>query len=922
MKKYNLLLPKTNFNERVDWKTHQNNILNYWNTIEINKIITQKQKKLLKTFILHLGPPYATGDLHKGHLLNYIIKNFAIRGFNNLGYQVIARQGWDCHGLPIEMKVESLYKNPNDPLFSLIRQEISDNPIIQFRKDCKNFANYWINIQKESLKLLGFAGSIDDYYTTMDSTSQNFIIGGFLKMIENNWVSRKKKVSMWSTVEKTTLSDAEIQYKDDHISHSVYFVTRITKCPLLPQLENKFMTVWTTTPWTLPGNNGYAYHKDLTYQLIQWNMFVFIAEKSLVSDICKKILTYNNIETTYEPQILLEFKGFQMEGSLAEHPIWKHDVPIVYGDFVGGVDENNNRIGEKGTGFVHIAGAHGIDDFNLSVQHKMEIIDWLDEEGYYIDNMKDLGGINALKDQHYVIELLGTKLLASEKYKHRYPYSERGKNPIIFKLSYQWFIDIDNSGIRQKAQQAVENVQWIPGSGKNRMLGMLKTRKEWVLSRQRTWGTPITWFYHKITGEILEYTNHYGPLIVNNIINTIKEKSYDFWYDNCDEVINKTILPIDLQKDYKPCKDIMDVWFESGMSHDYVVRKSNKDIIADLYIEGSDQHRGWFQSSLLTSISLYNNAPYKTVLTHGFVLDEKRQKMSKSLGNVVSLRDCCENIGCDVMSIWVAMADFTEEISFNENIINISKEIYTSIRNRCKFLLAVLNDNIIDNEAQEYQPLDQYILAKINYLHYEINKKIMEYDFRNAFILLYDFCNNDLSKLYFVYSKDIIYCDEKNSNKRKSILNIMNTILNFIMFHGRVFLPFLMEDVFLTYKNQNKNINNFSVMELDFYINDNWQNNNIIDEITSGLQEANGIMNIVEQAIKEGIIKNKSEAVVFTNFKNKKNILLDICKIADLQLGDNKVVVTNKNKCHRCWNYIIENNDELCNRCHLIENNI
>jgi isoleucyl-tRNA synthetase len=919
MAKYNLLLPKTSFSERVQWMDHQKKILDHWDTIEVKKLIQDKQKNYIQQFILHLGPPYATGDLHKGHLLNSILKNFAIRSFQNLGYKVLARQGWDCHGLPIEMKVEALYKNPTDPLFKVIRpnDNLNSNPVVQFRQDCKNFANHWINIQKESLKILGFAGDVDNYYTTMDPQSQLSIIKGFLHMVSNDWVYRKKKVSMWSTVEKTTLSDAEIQYKDDHISQSVYFVTRITKCPQLPALENKFMTVWTTTPWTLPGNNGYAFHNQLTYQLIQWGIFVFIAEKSLVNEICKKILNYTAIETENTPEVLLEFQGSQLEGSLAEHPIGKYDVPLVHGDFVGGVDENGHQIGEKGTGLVHIAGAHGVDDFNLSVAHGMDINDWLDEEGFYKENMEYLGGINALQDQEPVINLLGTKLLVREKYKHRYPYSERGKNPIIFKLSYQWFIEIDESKIREKAQKAADLVHWIPATGKNRMQGMLKTRKEWVLSRQRWWGTPLTWFYHKDTGDILKCDKNTTQLIIDNILRVTAQESYDFWYKNDNKTICEALLPSHLAPDYLPCKDIMDVWFESGMTHDYVIRQGKSEPVADLYIEGSDQHRGWFQSSLLTSVAIYNNAPYKTVLTHGFVLDEKRQKMSKSLGNVVSLRDCCDHIGSDVMAIWVAMADFTDEICFSENIINTAKDIYTSIRNRCKFLLAVLNGNHGHWESIDEKlchPLDLYILASLNGVHNNINNKLKAYDFRGGFMELNQFCNEDLSKIYFIYVKDVLYCDEKNSPRRLNILKILNRILKMVIHHGKVFLPFLMEDTFLTYKSENEEILPQSNWLMDSFVTESWwENGDILKKMDQCLFMANGVMTMVEQAIKNGIIKNKSEAIVGFDTQGMDNILMELCKVAGF--GGTGVALTDKKKCDRCWNYVIENDDVLCHRC-------
>jgi isoleucyl-tRNA synthetase len=923
-KKYTLHLPSTSFKERIIFEDQQKSILDHWEENNLKTIRKEKQKKYIKKFILHLGPPYATGDLHKGHLLNSILKNFAIRSHENLDFQVEARQGWDCHGLPIEMKVEALKKNPQDPLYSLVIDENSqENPIINFRKSCKKFAEYWINIQKESLKILGFAGDLDNYYTTMEKSSQLSIIGGFLKLITKNWVYRKKKVSMWSTVEKTTLSDAEIQYKDDHTSTSVYFVSRITKCPLLPALENNFITIWTTTPWTLPGNNGYAYHNDLTYQWIRWGMFMFIAEKSLVQDICKKILFHHNIETDHTPEVLLEFQGNQLAGSLAEHPIWKHDVPMVHGDFVGGVDENGHRIGEKGTGIVHIAGAHGIDDFNLSILHNMDIRDWLDENGFYIKDMADLGGLNCLKDPQPVIDLLGTKLLVQEKYSHRYPYSERGKNPIIFKLSYQWFIEIDNSQIRCKSMEAAEKVHWIPSTGKNRMEGMLKTRKEWVLSRQRYWGTPITWFYHKITGDILPYDDEYGPKIVANIMKLIDDKSYDYWYEKDNATLAQQLLPSHWAHDYIPCRDIMDVWFESGMSHDYVVRHGDKNIIPDLYIEGSDQHRGWFQSSLLSSIGLYDNAPYKTVLTHGFVLDEKRQKMSKSLGNVISLRDCCNKIGSDVMNIWVAMADFTEEICFSEHIINIAKDMYNSIRNRCKFLLAVLNGNDdhwhpLDNDL--LSPLDEYILAKIYDTHHKINEKLSQYDFRHSFMMFNEFCNEDLSKIYFIYIKDILYCDSVDNPRRKNILKIINRILKFIIHHGKVFLPFLMEEVNIIYQKENKETClSPSVFGLDnFKPEESWNNPSALKNMEIYLEEANKIMTIVENGIKNGVIKNKSEAQVKFSTENS-GILLELCKIAAIVNEGPEITVTSKKKCDRCWNYVIVNDDILCPRCYDVE---
>ena len=533
--------------------------------------------------------------------------------------------------------------------------------------------------------------------------------------------------------------------------------------------------------------------------------------------------------------------------------------------------------------------------------------------------------------------------MVKEKYQHRYPYSDRGKNPIIFKLTAQWFIDIDNSGIRQKAMEETEHTMWIPDTGKNRMLGMLKTRKEWLLSRQRMWGVPIMWFIKKDSGEVLLLPLKEMEEITEKILDKLSKESYDFWYSTPLEELSSLFLPQEMAREYVASMDIFDVWFESGMVHDYVGNRHDQNQVADIYIEGSDQHRGWFQSSLLTSVALYNKAPYKTVMTHGFVLDEKGAKMSKSLGNTQSMEECISNFGNDVMRLWVVSSDFTEEIRFGSNSMERSREIYQTIRNRFKFLLAVLNGQKQESFMVENMPfLEQYILAKIFSLQEQINKKIGLYLYREIFTLIMDFLNHDLSKLYFFCRKDTLYCDSENNINRIMTIYTMHIILTFLLYNFSFIIPFLTEEIFTVYNREclEKQLYQFESVHLmdQFIPHFTWENPSVMEKMEKIEKIGNQIMPKVEIAIKNHLITTPSEAVIHfenNNFVHEnKKILIEIYKMADFvtqsnlqsnseeKIGENHIIdpeilvsKTKKDKCERCWNFVIDNYETLCPRC-------
>lgn len=898
-----VLLPKTKFSMQGNLLEKDKNMIEFWRNINV----FEKKRKLFENkeiFSLHMGPPYSNGHLHLGHLMNLILKDFVIRSQFCLGKNVKAKLGWDCHGLPIELKVEAEMKN--------LGKEIDS--ILEVRERCLEFAKKWLEIQKSEIESLGVFADYKNYYTTLQKEAQLSITKALIDLNMSGHIYRQRKPVMWSTVEQTTLSDAEINYKN-HVSQSIFFASRITKMPNFPEITNLFLAVWTTTPWTLPGNLAYAYNKDIEYCVVQFGIFKCIVAKECVERLKDKLEFFQGVSIS-EVKILQTFKGSLFEGGFCEQPVYRFEVPLLHGDHVNI---------EMGTGIVHTAPAHGLEDYIMCKKYNIDPVDYVDDFGFYTQETPEIAGLNIFKDQQKVIALLGDLLLSQEDYSHDYPYSERGKNPIIFKLSYQWFIDIDNSGIREQCLKTIPGVRWIPAEGEKRLSSMITTRPDWCISRQRLWGVPIPLFFHKKTGKILK-----DEEVNRRIEEKIKEEGYSFWYIDAFQV-----LPEHLQGEYEFSYNIVDVWFESGMTHDYVLGHEQ----ANLYLEGSDQHRGWFQSSIMTSVFFNGLPPYKEVLTHGFLLDQKGYKMSKSLGNVISLDDCKERYGNDILRIWVANADYTKDIRIGYEILDKQVDVYRKIRNTIRFILGITSSsnekekkNIYNLNYDKIDFLDKWILAKIYELNENISSALSKHEFKNTFLLIFDFCVKDLSAMYLDICKDTLYCDHINNERRQAVVKILCIVRDFLLFYLRIFIPTTAEDAFLSMIEESETYwNKYESIFLvdDFEVSEVWKNEEILLKVQKAREYNENILRIIEEERQKGnVTSNMSVKLTIKNddfLSDNNNIeliktILMVEEISVVSNMENSLLVekTTKNRCERCRKFNIINESIVCERCSMV----
>lgn len=791
--KNTLLLPHTALSMKGNLPTLDVKILEYWKNIDLNQLIWDKNRDQTP-FIVHQGPPFATGILHTGHLLNLLLKDLIIRSQHLLGKNIYTKMGWDCHGLPIETKViEQMKKN----------KESTYNPE-EFREKCRVFAETHLQYQKTEMEMLGFIGDFKKYYTTMDRSAQLSITDGLLKLLEKDCIYRGKRIVIWSLSEKTTLAEAEIEYKD-HKSKSIYFLGRIKDCPKNPTLNDVFFVVWTTTSWTLPGNLAYGFNKNITYTIVTMGIFKFIIKKKDWKEFCEVLgnkMTHGDFDRNYVNE---DISGDVFEGARAMHPLYDKDVPMIHGDFV---------TEDKGTGIVHLAPAHGEEDYNLCKKNNINPVDYVDNDGFY-DNAPFLPKVHIYDSYDKICELLNDRFLFMEEILHRYPYSSRGKTPIIYKLSEQWFISLDKSGMRQDSLKALESVNFY--SGKDRLKKMIENRMDWCISRQRTWGIPIPFFYHKKTQEVL-----INMEVNKKILHFIKTEGYNFWYKK--DPIH--LLPVELQEDYTFSHEIVDVWFESGMTHDYVLG----DQQADVYLEGSDQSRGWFQSSLLISAFLKKQSPYKQLITHGFIIDNNKNKMSKSIGNVVFLKDFVKKYGNDVLRLWVINSDFYGDVQINESILENCGNEYRKIRNTLKFIMGVLNGydhNTFDINQEDLKrnfcSRERWLLYVTSKLNNDLKDLATNLDIRGMYKKLFDFCNKDLSQFYLDIIKPILYNYPKNDPVRMSILYCLSIVKKVLLRSLAVIIPCTSEEVFLLSQKEQKNFYNdiksvhlLPILDIDF----------------------------------------------------------------------------------------------------------
>ena len=779
MSKENLHLPKTAFSMKADLPKKEPEILKKWEEEKLFNQIRESSKGKEK-FILHDGPPYANGHIHMGTALNKILKDMITRFHQMNGKDSVYVPGWDCHGLPIEWKIEEEYKKN--------KKNKDEVPIKDFRKECRDFAKKWIDVHINEFKRLGVVGDFENYYTTMSFEAEAQIVRELGKFLLDGSLYQGFKPVFWSTVEKTALADAEVEYQD-HTSNTIYVAFKVKKTNK-DFLKDANVIIWTTTPWTIPANKALAFNNSIEYSVVEIKNLENFSESKIVvaSNLLEAVLKSCGIENY---KVLKTFQGSEFEGTVCHHPFEKlgftFDVPMLEARFV---------TLEQGTGIVHCAPSHGPDDYNLCLKHNIPSKYTVDDAGYYTEEIPYFTKTHVFKADPIVIDKLKEekKLLKNDKLQHSYPHSWRSKAPLIYRATPQWFISMEKNSLRDNAIKSIGETTFYPAKGKERLLSMIEGRPDWCVSRQRSWGVPLPIFINKKTNEPLK-----DQKVIDRIASIYEKEGSDCWFTDDP----KRFLGEDYDvNDYKKLTDIVEVWFDSGCTHTFVLEK-RKDLKwpADMYLEGSDQHRGWFHSSLLESSGTRGRAPFNSILSHGFVVDGKGMKMSKSAGNVISPDDILKNYGADILRAWVASSDYAEDLRIDKTILSHHAESYRKIRNTFRFILGNIQDKFEKEDfnkikLDELEELEKYILNKLFSLGQAVQSNLENYNFHKLYRELLNFCTLDLSSFYFDIRKDVLYCDDLQSTKRKNCVKVLNIILECLLKWFAPILSFTTDEIY------------------------------------------------------------------------------------------------------------------------------
>ncbi|MGH6897273.1 MAG: isoleucine--tRNA ligase [Geminicoccaceae bacterium] len=777
-----VFLPKTAFPMRASLPAREPEILERWERQGIYRRLRASAAGREK-FILHDGPPYANGHLHMGTALNKILKDVVNRSQQMLGKDAVYVPGWDCHGLPIEWQIEQRYRQAG--------KDKDVVPIAEFRRECREFAEHWIDVQRAEFKRLGVVGDWEHPYTTMEYQAEAGIFRELAKFLLSGQLYRGKKSVMWSVVEKTALAEAEVEYRD-HTSTTI-----IVRFPVVeaarPELAGASVLIWTTTPWTMPGNRAVAYGADVDYRVIE----VTDAADGALARVGEKLVLASALVDSVAAQAkisgyrtIAEFPGRALAGTTLQHPLhgmgYDFAVPLLAADFVDTA---------QGTGLVHVAPSHGADDFELGAKHGLEVPDAVAEDGRYTDAVPRFAGIHVFEAAEPVIGALRETgaLLARGKLVHSYPHSWRSKAPLIFRATPQWFIPMDGAGrLREKALAAIDATRWVPPQGRNRIRGMVETRPDWCISRQRAWGVPIAVFVHRDTGEVLR-----NAAVVERIAAAFERHGTDAWYTTDPA---QFLGPGRDPRDFEQVMDIVDVWFESGSTHATVLeQRPDLRWPATLYLEGSDQHRGWFHSSLLESCGTRGRAPYDAVLTHGFVVDAEGRKMSKSQGNVIAPQDLMKTMGADILRLWTVSADYAEDVRIGDEILAGQADAYRRLRNTLRFLLGNLAD-FREAERLPYEEmpeLERWVLHRLGELDRLVRETNEAFDYPRLYSALHNFCATDLSAFYFDVRKDSLYCDRQGSSRRRAARTVLDQLFGCLTAWLAPVLVFTAEEAWL-----------------------------------------------------------------------------------------------------------------------------
>ena len=940
-----VFLPSTSFPMRGRLPQREPEILERWKKIGLDEaIIRQSDQRVLegkKVFTLHDGPPYANGHLHIGHALNKIIKDVINRSHRMNGEVVRYIPGWDCHGLPIEWKVEEKYRKAG--------KNKDDIPVLQFRAECRSYAQNWLSIQSSEFQRLGVQAEWDHRYATMDFSSEAAIVEEIGRFLLNGSLYRGLRPVMWSPVEKTALDEAEIEYHD-HTSTTIFVAFPFVKDPT-PQhlLENVSAVIWTTTPWTIPANRAIAYNNDITYQIISVKA---VNADSHVSIGANFLIAQDLLTSFCEQAGITEFKeeasleGNALAGAVAAHPLrgkgYDFDVPLLAGEFV---------TTEAGTGLVHCAPAHGEDDFYLCQQHQIGVTEYVEDDGRYASDVPLFAGIHVFKAAEPVCEELNlsrdearnankpfTGLVAQSSIVHSYPHSWRSRAPIIYRATPQWFIAMDdNRKIRENALSILEDVTFVPAQIRNRLTSMIASRPDWCISRQRAWGVPIAVFVNKATREVLRDAE-----VMQRIVEAFKKEGADAWYNSSS---SRFLGENYNSEEYEQVFDIVDVWFESGSTHAFVLGRDKLDFPADLYLEGSDQHRGWFQSSLLECVGTRGVAPYKAIVTNGFVMDEQGRKMSKSLGNVIAPQNVNDEFGADILRLWVMNSDTNEDLRIGKEILKQQGELYRRLRNTLRWVLGGL-EGFSDKEKLDYEDLpelEQWVLHRIYEMNQVIQKAIHTHEWVGVYPALHYFCTSDLSAFYFDIRKDSLYCDKKENIRRRAVRTVLDVLHRCLCTWLAPVLCFTAEDAWTARFGENATVH----LEEFPLIPVKWLNDDLAKRWIQLRSIRRIITTEIENMRREGIIKSSLQAAVELNFSEEEAALFGHYDWAELvivsrvdiniipgsaslysvetkQGGEGhaapRIRVATGNKCARCWKVLDEvggnsSYPELCLRC-------
>lgn len=699
-------------------------------------------------YILHDGPPYANGQIHLGHAVNKVLKDIIVKSKTLSGFDAPFVPGWDCHGLPIELKVEELVGKVG------VKVDAST-----FRAKCREYASSQVEIQKKDFERLGVLGDWQNPYLTMNFKQEADTVRALARIVQAGHVQPGLKPVNWCLDCGSALAEAEVEYEDKKsdaidVGFAVVDLAALSQRVAASISIDTDVVIWTTTPWTLPANQAVALNADLDYQLVQIQSdkgaHGLILAKDLVESACQRY----QLE---DPQVLAEFKGAALENLLLQHPlIAERQVPVILGEHVTAA---------SGTGAVHTAPGHGVDDYKVGLQYNLKVDNPVGGNGVYLPTSPVLPGTHIYKANPQIIEQLKQlgKLWRHEGLKHSYPHCWRHKTPIIFRATPQWFISMEQKGLREQAMQQIKQVQWIPDWGQNRIEAMVDGRPDWCISRQRTWGVPIPFFVHKDSGELHPRTEQ----LIEEVAQLIEQRGVEAWF----ELDYAAFLGADAEF-YNPCRDTLDVWFDSGTTHFCVLdQREELQSPADLYLEGSDQHRGWFQTSLLTSVAMHGKAPFKNVLTHGFTVDENGRKLSKSLGNYIPLEEIIKLLGADGLRLYVASSDYRYEIAASKEIFNRVSDSYRRIRNTLRFLLANLNGFVPSQHSvpvNELVELDKYILQRASEVQQAIQQAYADMNFHQVVSQLTSFCINDLGGFYLDVIKDRQYTVKADAAARRS----------------------------------------------------------------------------------------------------------------------------------------------------------